>query len=158
PILLWSCVPLTSVTSSDLSSAFSMRAQMNATALATLLAYGPSLGVLPARTSAKSATQVLPTSGGSLTCAPSIRPPWSPTRQPPPWPQPPSAPCCLTRYASPFLTASLSGLGVGATPACAGVSDLPADFAGSAAGGSARPTLQKLTQPTAAARTTTEQS
>ena len=34
--------------------------------------------------SAKEAAQVLPTSGGSLTCLPSIRPPCVPWRQPPP--------------------------------------------------------------------------
>src|SRR5580765_759528 len=82
---------------------------------------------------ASTAKQVLPTSGGSFTSCPSTRPPppWPEVRQPPPWPQPPSSFCCWTSQVRPFLTLSLSGLGLTAV-AIGGASAL-----GGAAGGSA---------------------
>src|SRR5262249_25940034 len=152
PILPCSCVPLTSAMSRDLSSAFSTRAQTNSAARATFLAYGPSVGVLPARTRASRATQVLPTSGGSLTWAPSTRPPLSSARQPPPWPQPPLASCCPARYSRPFLTASLRGLGGTAVPGGAAGRPLSAGPGGPDLGGAPAPAGPPRPPPSAAAR------
>src|SRR4051812_3678582 len=140
--------------SRDLSSAFSTRAQRNSTARATFLAYGPSVGVLPARTRASRATQVLPTSGGSLTWAPSTRPPLSSARQPPPWPQPPPASCCPARYSRPLLTASLRGLGRTAVPGGGAAGALSAGPDGADFGGSAAPAAPHRPAPSAAARAT----
>src|SRR5262249_39937187 len=83
------------------------------------------------------AMQVLPTSGGSCTSAPSTRPPWLPTRQPPPWPQPPLGCCWATRYSRPFLTAGLSGLGVTGLAAAAAALSM-SGLAASGLGGAGR--------------------
>src|SRR5262249_41220591 len=80
------------------------------------------------------AMQVLATSDGSATSLPSMRPPPCVlVRQPPPWPQPPSSCCWLTRYASPFLTVSLRALGLTGVAAAAalGSSFFGSSFCGS---------------------------
>src|SRR5437763_13408767 len=112
---------------------------MNFSPLRTASLWSQAGGVLPARIRAQSATQVLPTSEGSSTLAPSTRPlPDVLTRHPPPWFHPPSSCCVLMRYSSPRLTDPLIGLGLTAvrisTLASVTLTGTAASFSAGAAG------------------------